>query len=146
MEFAGKKTVTIGTYVPKPIDRIWELWTNPDHIKKWNSAGVDWHCPNAVNDLKPGGKFNWRMENVDGSDGFDFSGTFRKISDKHKIILKLDDDRMVTIDFTRLENGTKITETFEVEDENSIENQRKGWQAILDNFKVYAMNESADNP
>lgn len=36
-------------------------------------------------------------------------------------------------------NKTIITvETFEAETTNSIELQKEGWQAILDNFKKYA--------
>jgi hypothetical protein len=30
-----------------------------------------------------------------------------------------------------------VVETFEAESENSVELQRQGWQAILDNFKKY---------
>ncbi len=139
METTGRKTITVGTYISQPIHRVWKLWTQPEHIINWNYANDSWHCPKAHNDLKPGGKFNWRMEPKEGGDGFDFSGVYKKVSTEDKIVMMLDDGRMVTIDFTKLENGTKITETFEVENENSIEDQRKGWQAILDTFKGYAM-------
>jgi hypothetical protein len=34
-------------------------------------------------------------------------------------------------------NNCKVVETFEAETENSEELQRKGWQAILNNFRKY---------
>lgn len=34
--------------------------------------------------------------------------------------------------------GAQVTETFDAENENPVEMQRGGWQAILDNFKAYA--------
>ncbi len=37
--------------------------------------------------------------------------------------------------FHPLGNETRIVETFEAENTHSIEMQRGGWQAILDNFK-----------
>ena len=38
---------------------------------------------------------------------------------------------------TRNDSATKVVETFEAENENSVELQQGGWQAILDNFKKY---------
>jgi hypothetical protein len=34
-------------------------------------------------------------------------------------------------------NTTEVIETFETENENPVELQRGGWQAILDNLKKY---------
>lgn len=47
------------------------------------------------------------------------------------------DGRHVKIDF--IENGNQVilSETFESEGSNSDEQQRDGWQAILENFQNY---------
>jgi hypothetical protein len=38
------------------------------------------------------------------------------------------------IEFSLVENGVKIEETFEAESQNEAEQQREGWQSILNNF------------
>jgi len=50
------------------------------------------------------------------------------------------DGRKVKIDFTGSGNTTKVIESFDAEETNSVEMQRGGWQAILDNFKKYVEN------
>lgn len=78
------------------------------------------------------------MEARDGSFGFDFSGVYDLIEKYRLIEYTIDDGRKVKISFKTENDITEITETFEAENENSIELQRTGWQAILDNFKNYA--------
>ena len=134
----NENTITVQTNIQVPIEKAWEFWSGPEHITQWNFATEEWHCPKAENDLKPGGRFVWRMEAKDGSMGFDYSGTYVKVIPNELIEKKLDDGRMVRITFKSQNNSTTITETFEAENHNPIELQRNGWQAILDNFKRYA--------
>lgn len=47
------------------------------------------------------------------------------------------DGRKVKINFSVDGNTTKVVESFEAENTNSIEMQKGGWQSILDNFKKY---------
>ena len=49
----------------------------------------------------------------------------------------MSDGRHVKILFEMTPEGVKVTETFDPENENPIEMQREGWQAILNNFKKY---------
>jgi uncharacterized protein YndB with AHSA1/START domain len=132
-----KETITVETLVQAPIDKVWEFWTKPEHITQWNHASEDWHTTRAENDLRIGGKFLSRMEAKDGSFGFDFEGIYDSIITNEKISYTLLDDRKVTITFLSTENGVQIIETFEAENENSLELQKVGWQAILKNFKNY---------
>jgi uncharacterized protein YndB with AHSA1/START domain len=135
-----KENITIEALVNAPIEKIWEFWTKPEHITKWNNASDDWHTTRAENDLRIGGKFLSRMEAKDGSFGFDFEGIYDNVTTNQKISYTLLDDRKVDITFLQTENGVKITETFEAENENSLELQKQGWQAILNNFKNYVEN------
>lgn len=137
METNKKQTIDIETVVNRDSHTVWECWTNPDHITKWNNASADWHTPIAENDLRIGGKFRSRMEAKDGSNGFDFSGIYTKVDKGKEIEYILDDDRKVHIGFETKGDKTIIKETFEAEDINSIELQRNGWQSILNNFKHY---------
>ncbi len=137
MDTAEKTTITVETIVQAPVTKVWECWTKPEHITWWNNASDDWHTPRAENDLREGGKFLWRMEARDGSMGFDFSGVYDEVKANEQIAYTLDDHRKVKIIFTGNGTETTVTETFEAENENSVELQRFGWQAILDNFKKY---------
>jgi uncharacterized protein YndB with AHSA1/START domain len=130
-------TVTVQTIIKKDLATVWDFWTSPDHIMKWNSASPDWHTPRAENDVRTGGKFLSRMEAKDGSTGFDFGGTYTEIVPMQKIAYTISDGRNVSVEFIEIEDSVKITEAFEMENENSEELQRAGWQAILDNFKEY---------
>ncbi|MEL6359867.1 MAG: SRPBCC family protein [Pseudomonadota bacterium] len=129
--------VTVEIVVAASVSRVWEAWTSPEDIMSWNFAIDEWCCPAAKVDLKAGGKFNYRMEAKDGSMGFDYRGEFTKISPFNEIQFKLDDGRSVTVEFNELEDGVRVIETFEVEDQNSAEQQRQGWQGILGNFKKH---------
>lgn len=130
--------ITIEASIQAPVEKVWEYWTEPNHIKKWNSASDDWHTPFAENDLRPGGKFTSRMEAKDGSMGFDFGGVYDDVKLHEVVSYTLGDGRKVKITFKGQGNETEVIETFEAETENPVDFQRQGWQAILDNFKRYA--------
>jgi len=137
METTNTKTITVETTVNAPVEKVWELWTKPEHITKWNNASDDWHTPQATNDLRVGGKFHSRMEAKDGSFGFDFSGTYNEVKPRELIEYTLEDGRKVTIHFTANGNETKMVETFDAEKTHPVEMQKEGWQSILNNFKKY---------
>lgn len=129
--------ISIETTVKATLQQVWHAWTNPDDIIQWNCAIDTWCCPRAQNQLVVGQGFNYRMEAKDGSMGFDFVGTYTQV-ELHKVIqYTLGDDREVRVEFLPTERGVKLVETFETEDENSAEQQRQGWQGILDNFKAH---------
>lgn len=129
--------IIVQTSVKSDIDKVWEYWTKPEHITNWNFATEEWCCPNAQNDLKPNGKFSWRMEAKDGSIGFDFEGTYDEVIEKKLISYKMTDGRKVDIEFTQNGNEVLVKETFDAEGTNSDEQQRAGWLSILGNFKSY---------
>jgi len=132
--------ITVEATVAAPIDKVWESWTTPQHIQKWNNASEDWHTPKATNDLRTGGNFLTRMEAKDGSFGFDFSGTYTEVVKHEFIAYELGDGRKVSITFENYGASTKVIETFDPENQNPIEMQKEGWQAILNNFKTYTEN------
>ncbi len=133
------KTLTVETKVKKDMATVWDLWTKPEHIVKWLFASDDWECPHAENDLRVGGKFLSRMSAKDGSVGFDLTGEYTEVQDQKFIAYVMDDGRKVSVTFDEVAagGGVHIIESFEMENENSEELQRSGWQAILDNFKKY---------
>ncbi len=130
-------TITIETTISAPIEKVWEIWTTPEHITKWNSASDDWISPRAENDLQPGGKFIFRMEAKDGSVGFDFEGTYDEVKTNELLVYSIADGRKVSVTFSGEGEATKVVEVFEPESVNPPEMQQAGWQAILDSFKKY---------
>jgi uncharacterized protein YndB with AHSA1/START domain len=131
------KSITVQTTINAPLEHVWKLYTEPKHITQWNNASKDWHTPRAVNDLRAGGKFLFRMEARDGSQGFDFNGTYTQIKTNQLITYTIGDGRTVRVQFTEQDERTNVLVTFEPEGINPLEMQRDGWQAILNNFKRY---------
>lgn len=137
MEQPNKTVITVKASIDAPVSKVWDYWTKPEHITQWNNASEDWHTPNAENDLRTGGKFTARMEAKDGSMGFDFSGIYDAVNENEYIEYTMEDGRKVNIRFTSNGNQTEVVESFDAEETNSIDMQRDGWQAILNNFKQY---------
>ena len=137
METTKATQITVQSTVKAPIDKVWQYWSAPEHITKWNAASDDWHTPFAENDLRTGGKFKSRMEAKDGSFGFDFGGVYDDVRPNESIAYTMGDGRRVTVKFEAAGNETRVTETFDAENTHSEEMQKSGWQSILDNFKEY---------
>lgn len=131
------KKVTVQTTVHAKPYKVWNCWTQPRHITKWNFASDDWHCPKAENEIRAGGKMNWRMEAKDGSFGFDFEAIYNEVKNQQKITYTMTDGRMAITDFEVMGDKTKVTTTFDAENQNPVDMQRDGWQSILNNFKKY---------
>jgi uncharacterized protein YndB with AHSA1/START domain len=125
--------ITVETTVAAPIEEVWRAYTTPEDIKQWNAASADWHTTTATVDLRVGGAFSSRMEAKDGSMGFDFAGTYTKLVD-HQLIEYAFGDRTAQVEFAPAAKGVKVRVTFDSESTHSIEQQRQGWQAILNNF------------
>jgi uncharacterized protein YndB with AHSA1/START domain len=127
--------ITIETVVKSNLTKVWQAWNNPADIQQWNSAQDDWHTTRSTVDLREGGKFLSRMEAKDGSQGFDFEGTYTRVVPHKAIEFRMSDGREVQVEFVERAGGVLVKETFDAETENPPELQRTGWQAILDNFR-----------
>src|SRR5262245_2596131 len=126
--------ITVQATIAAPIERVWAAYTNPEDIRQWNAASDDWHTTKATVDLRVGGAFSSRMEAKDGSHGFDFAGIYTKIVE-HRLIEYSFGDRTAQVEFTPDGKvGVTVRVTFDSESTHSVEQQRSGWQAILDNF------------
>lgn len=125
--------VTVETTVAAPLATVWHAYTTPEDIVQWNAASDDWHTTAASVDLCEGGAFSSRMEARDGSQGFDFAGTYTRIV-PNRLIEYVFGDRTGQVEFDETADGVRIRVTFDAETAYPVEHQRAGWQAILDNF------------
>ena len=134
--------IIVSTVVSAPLVDVWRAYTTPEDIMVWNTASPDWHTTSASVDLRPGGKFSSRMEAKDGSFGFDFAGEYTKVVPQ-RLIEYTFGDRIGLVEFTEGAAGVLVTVTFDAEQTHSEEQQRTGWQAILDSFARHAKGQLA---
>ena len=134
--------ITVSTVVNAPLAEVWRAYTTPDDIKIWNAASPDWHTTAAEVDLRVGGKFSSRMEAKDGSFGFDFAGEYTKLMPQQLIEYSFG-ERKATVEFAEGSDGILVRVTFDAESTHTEEQQRGGWQAILDNFAKYVASRQA---
>jgi uncharacterized protein YndB with AHSA1/START domain len=137
------ETITVETTVAAPIAEVWRAYVSPEDIKQWNAASDDWHTTKASVDLRVGGQFSSRMEAKDGSFGFDFAGVYTNIVDE-KLIEYAFGDRTAKVEFTPNNVAVTVRVSFESEPTHSIEQQRDGWQAILNRFARHVEAKNAD--
>jgi len=134
-------TITVETVVRASLDSVWEAWTTPADIERWNAASDDWHTTRAEVDLRVGGRFTSRMEAKDGSAGFDFGGRYTVVEPPHRLAYIMDDGRRCEVRFEAVVaagvEAVRVCETFETESTHPVELQRQGWQAILDRFAAH---------
>lgn len=125
--------IVVETLISAPIAKVWGAYTTPADIMQWNAASDDWHTTAATVDLRVGGAFSSRMEAKDGSVGFDFAGTYTKLV-PHQLIEYSFGDRTCVVEFTPTAQGVMVRVSFDSESTHPIDQQREGWQAILNNF------------
>jgi len=134
--------ITVEVLVNAAPEAAWKAFTDPAAIVRWNFAHPSWHCPTAENDLQVGGKFSYRMAARDGSFAFDYAGIYSALEAPRVLEFTLGDligeGRQVKVEFRPEAGGTRVVETFDAENQNSLDQQRQGWQAILDNFRAVA--------
>jgi len=129
--------IVVKTTVYAGIEKVWDYYTNPEHITKWNFADPSWQCPSASNDMRAGGKYSARMEAKDGSFGFDFEAVYDEVAEGERFTYTMPNGRQASVVFKKDGDQTEVTVTFDPETEHPLEMQKNGWQAILDNFKKY---------
>lgn len=128
--------IAVETNVNAPVAKVWSAYTTPNDIKQWNAASDDWHTTKSTVDLRVGGAFSSRMEAKDGSFGFDFAGTYTKVVPNALLEFSFG-DRSASVEFVPRADGVVVRVSFDAESQNSVAQQKNGWQAILDNFAKY---------
>ena len=134
---ATTNQITVACELNANIQTVWSAWTEPSAINTWYHASEDWEASNTTNTLATGERFSIFMSAKDKSFGFNFTGIYKTITPLTYLEYYLDDGRRVETTFTKTDNTVVVTQIFDPESVNSLELQKAGWQAILDNFKKY---------
>ncbi|MFI5186185.1 MAG: SRPBCC domain-containing protein [Chitinophagales bacterium] len=102
------KELTITKLVNAPIKLVWEVWTNPEHIKHW------WEPNGFTNtifkmDVKPGGVWDFIMHGPDGTD-YKNKSVYKEVVKHKKIVYDhiSGPKFQFTVTFTEKENKTLI--------------------------------------
>lgn len=132
--------VTVQATVNADSKKAWDYYMQPKHITQWNFADPSWHCPSAENDARVGGTYRARMEAKDQSFGFDFEAVYTEMSPGKSFTYKMGDGRMADVRFEDKAGKTEVTVNFDAENQNPVEMQKGGWQAILNSYKNYTEN------
>ena len=133
-------SVTVYAWVKAPLQKVWECYTQAEHMTGWNFASDDWECPVATVDLREGGSFSSRMQAKDGSFGFDFCAIYTKVNAPASLSYVMEDGRTADVTLRAEGEYVHVAVRFDIEKQNSRAMQRDGWQAILNNFKTYVEN------
>lgn len=126
------------TTIDLPVEKVWELWTNAEHIPNWNNVSEEWVTRWAENDATKGGKFFFRMETRDGTQGFDYRGEYMNVIQYKVLESVLDDGRKDKVEFMSNGRHTRLLQTFEANDTDPVEMQQHFCQAVVESFKHYA--------
>jgi uncharacterized protein YndB with AHSA1/START domain len=131
------KKIVVFVLIPSTKEKVWEALLTPSWIQKWNHASDDWETTTVSVDLRVGGRYKAHMQAKDLSFEFDFETTFTEIKPYESYTYVMDEvNREVKVELIEQNGGVLVKETFDPEEENPIEIQREGWQAILDNLKI----------
>jgi uncharacterized protein YndB with AHSA1/START domain len=132
---SGRQLTLVRVY-DAPRDLVWQAYTDPKHIVKWQFA-ADWETPFAETDLRPGGPFRIGMRPADHSEeGFTFEGTYREVVKPERLVQDTADGRVMTTTFEEvLGGGTRLTLSLEMAE--AEEQERTGWSQILDNLGTH---------
>lgn len=131
------KQLTATVLVNKSIETVWKAWVDPEAIRQWNRPFDNWNCLRVENDVRDGGQFDFRMEAEDGTDGFNYKGSYRKVIPFELIEIDEADGRRTKIEFFQMNGSIQVLETFEAEAATPVEQQKEFCQSVLNRFKQY---------
>lgn len=126
------------TIVDLPIEKTWELWTDPDHIMNWYHAYEDWECPSAENDVTAGAAFRFTLQSKDKKQSYDYVGSYEKVDEPKYMSYKTEDGKRVELYLNEIGHATRVREYFETDESTPKDILKSARQSLLDNFKDYA--------
>lgn len=137
MENKQREILSVGVTINQSLDRVWDTWVDQNHMQYWMVISSDYEVKDAKNDLKIGGGFSYKMCSKIGDIQFDYAGTYVAIELKRLLAFTMNDDRNVEVLFSVIEDVVHIELNFEAVNEQDLDVQIQGWQAMLNYFKKH---------
>ncbi|NOT07288.1 MAG: SRPBCC domain-containing protein [Gemmatimonadales bacterium] len=135
-------SLTVRRIVRADPERIFELWTRPEHLRRWwGPRGV--RCSAAEVDLRPGGRYRIGNQFPDGRMLW-IVGEFERVTPPRELVYTwtIDPGAMhperVTVRFDPHGEGTEVTVVHErIPNRATLEGHESGWRECLDGLEVY---------
>lgn len=111
-----------------PIELVWEVWTNPEHIAKWWGPEGFTTTMHAM-DLKPGGEWRLTMHGPDGKN-YPNRSEFVEVVPLQKIVYQhYNPDFVTTVIFEPQGKQTKLDWTMQFESTDMLDTVVKVFKA-----------------
>lgn len=146
-EVIGRE-IHVNRLLNAPVELVWEMWTNPEHIKHW------WGPRGFTNtiykmDFKKGGDWEFTMHGPDGKDYFN-KHTYTEIEKHKKLVLLHEAPRFeLTVTFTDKGGKTKLDIVSRFESAEMLQqiikavNAAEGLKQNIDKLEEYLQNTPA---
>src|SRR5882762_2151752 len=102
------REIRISRVLNAPRELVWEVWTNPDHIKNWWGPNGFTNTIHKM-EVKPGGEWDFVMHGPDGRD-YKNKSIFKEIVKPERIVFEhvSGPKFTATVTFTEVGNKTLI--------------------------------------
>lgn len=129
LENTEDRELRVSRILKAPIELVWEVWTNPDHLKNW------WG-PNGFSstiskmEVMPNGKWNLVLHGPDGAD-YQNESLFKEVIQFKKLVYEhiSEPKFVVTVNFIELGETTRI-------DWHMLFNSREHFIEVVKNYKA----------
>lgn len=136
--------------IEAPRERVFEAFTQPEHLSRWWAAREGYLTPIAEVDLRIGGSYRLGMQDPEQEHPFVVGGVFKEVAHPEKLVFTwtwetaphdshwTPPETLVTVEFVDLGGSTKIILTHQgFNDENMRDEHSRGWGGCFDSFTKY---------
>ena len=128
---------------------VFEAWTEPEHLERWQGAPRGFTVTAHEVDLRPGGPYRVCMRSPEGVDHW-LQGVYREIVEPERLVFthawldaegKPGNETLVTITLTERGGKTELTlHQTAFESVESRDGHRAGWTSTFDRLAEYLAN------
>ena len=144
-------TLIISRTISAPIERVWQAWTDSDHLKRWFTATDGSETQVIQFDVKPGGKVRLKFPGAAG----EYTWTYVKIDEPTELVFDILDFSLpqfgdkgaggiCNVSFKDLGGKTEVTVSGDLagESEQMRRMAEKGWGGTLDRLNQFISKEA----
>lgn len=127
--------------IKAPRQRVFDAWTQPEHLMNWWRKDPDWSTEVVEVDLRIGGKYRLGMRDPKQPQAYVCFGQFREINEPEKLVYTWSweppgmevGESLVTVEFLDHGESTELVVTHErLPNEDAVDGHRKGWTACIE--------------
>jgi len=145
-------TLILRRMLKAPQELAFKAWTTPEHIQQWMRPDPGMTVPQAIMDLRVGGKFRIQMKKPDG-EFFTAAGEFREVKTPERLVYTWDWEKdgcgtkfgevegkpsLITIEFFKRGTETEFVLTHtRFATVESRDRHAEGWGKIAESFATF---------